>query len=804
MIAGLVDALHYAKRADAVAVLGALGDTELAAGIAGAELPLCVAVSDCVVERSEGTASLLALARRALVDETVADPDAVLRALLRLVDPAVDELFFRDDNALRSRAWLLRAVVRERRDANGRPVIAPAVERFLRKQVFGIERRLAGWDRPRPARIERLLLDAALWADDAGLVMFALPVGIRLRSLSGVARGVQTLRDFGMLDDLWTDGLRESIAESIAEAADDKPNHWYSQWQELLKFGDADSGTKPALAPRLFRSAGLLPSPDDTERWTTPGTASQHYALNWDEVLAVVGNSAQPTSRGLDEAAAREDVPEDVRAELEASYPRTVFWTARPTIATLICAALDELDLNPATRHFGMRELLRRGLLHGSLSAADAVEYAAPAADVLALAVPTPVGLAEYYTAKGKNGFAPHNARIPVQAEERYQADLRAAVVDAIGPDPDRWLKILTRVAAWEDSLTALLSAIDDGESLPTRRGHRWPRGADPAAVLLEIAPEGVVDRLLAAAAQADGNSERAAEPGGIPADRPVGPTGFDPGPNGIATDRPVSAAHRRIDPESRALLGVLTRILDRGPIPRRLLDHALGPQGTAAMRLAAARNPAATGGTLWRLADREPAEPRVLAAVYQHPLASRELRVAAMMRAEAAGGLYPGLVRRLMRRDAEPALLLPALESRTPEVLHTVLRQSGQAIATDRRIAAYARLAAAAGPEPVWALELERVGSLEHMHEAVSASMAAHSDAPLREAAAGTESPAPERVTRVWDAGFEHARPDTADRVRARLDGRPERWLRLLDTDPDLHGLLAKLEDGAKEGDAV
>jgi len=730
----------------------------------------------------------------------VADPDAVLRALLRLWDPAVDELFFRDDSALRSRAWVLRAVVRERRDANGRPMIAPEVERFLRRQVFRTEQRLAGWDRPRPARIERLLLDAALWADDAGLVMFALPVGVRLRSRSGVARGLQTLRDFGLLEDLWADGLREAIAEAV----DDKPNHWYSQWQELLKFGDAGPGAKPALAPRLFRSAGLLPSPDDTDRWTTPGTASQHYALNWDEVLAAIGNGARSTSRGLDEAAGREDVPEGVRAELEASYSRTVFWTARPTITTLICAGLGELDLNPAARHFGMRELLRRGLLHGSLSAADAVEYAVPAADVLALAVPTPVGLSEYYTAKGKNGFAPHNVRIPAQAEERYQADLRAAVADAIGPDPDRWIKVLTRVAAWEDSLTALLSAIDDGESLPTRRGHRWPRGIDPAAVLLEIAPEGVVDRLLSAAAQADSNSKQTAEPDSVPANRPAAGTGFAPEPNGIATDRPASAAHRRIEAETGALLGVLTRILDRGPIPRRLLDHALGPHGTAAMRLAAARNPAATGGTLWRLADREPAEPRVLAAVYLHPLASRELRVAAIVRAEAAGGLYPGLVRQLVRRDAEPALLLPALESRTPEVLHTVLSRGGQPIATDRRLAAYARLAAAAGPEPVWALELERAGSLEEMHEAVRASMAAHSDAPLHEAAAGTVSPDPERVTRVWDAGFDHARPDTADRVRTHLDDHPERWLRLSNPDTSLHSLLAKLEDEAEEGETV
>ncbi|NUR26998.1 MAG: hypothetical protein HOV83_14340, partial [Catenulispora sp.] len=565
-------------------------------------------------------------------------------------------------------------------------------------------------------------------------------------------------------------------------AAEPQPNHHrYSQWEELLRFGDADGAGNgyEDLPLRFFRPVVTLPPPDDADRWTAPGTASQHYELDWDRVLAfaaVVGagdedtQAAQATSRGLDEAAAREDVPDAVRSELEVSYPRSVYWTARPTFAHLICSTLDERDLNPAARHFGLRELLRRGLLHGSLSATQTVEFAAPASAVLALAIPVPPGLAEYHTAKGANSFAPHYSRIPSEAEERYQADLRAAAAAAIGPDPARWLKALTRVGAWDDSLTELVRAIDDGQGLPTRRAYRWPRGVDPAAVLLEIAPEGVVEALLAAAATA-----ATAAPAS--------------GSETAAAGRPA------VDPETRALLGVLTRILDRGPVPRRLLDYALGPHGTPAMRLAAARNPAATGGTLWRLADREPAEPRVLAAVYLHPLASRELRVAAIVRSEAAGGLDSALVRRLVARDADPALLVPALESRSPEVLHTVLRRGGESIGTDRRIAAYARLAAAAGPEPVWALELERAGSLERMHAAVRASMAAHSDAPLQEAAAGVETPRPERVTEAWDAAFEPVRPDTAERVRALLDGHPERWLRMVDTGVTLYALLAELE---------
>jgi hypothetical protein len=461
-------------------------------------------------------------------------------------------------------------------------------------------------------------------------------------------------------------------------------------------------------------------------------------------------------------------------------------------------------------RHFGTRELLRRGLLHGSLSAADAVAHGTPTADVLALALPTPPGLTEYYTAKGKNSFAPHFVHIPPEAEDRYQADLRAALAEAIGPEPQRWLKVLTRVAAWEGSMAELLDAIDAGAGLPLGRAHRWPRGVDPAAVLLEIAPGAVMDALLATGIHdTEASSPTTGETGEPPPTEPVraapltsdaatSPTTGETGqpsptePGSETAADPLAAATVAQPSESRALVGVLTRILDRGPVPPWLLDYALGPQGTPGMRLAAARNPASTVGTLWRLADREPAEPGVLAAVYLHPLASLELRIATVVRAEAVGGLYPGLVRRLVSRYAEPALLQPALESRDPELLHAVLRRSNRSLQTDRRIVAYARLAAAAGPEPVWALELERAGSLERMHEAVRASMAEHSDEPLRAVAVGDTRPEPERVGGDWDAAFQPSRPDTGDRVRALLDGRPELWLRLAEPGVTLDGLLA------------
>ena len=778
MVAGLIDALHFAHFDDTSAVLHGIGDAQVAEGIAQASLPLSVAVSDFVLEQPPSAAAV-ALARRALADETVADPDAVLRALLRLADPAVDEVLVRTVGK-RSRAWILAALVRDRRGADGRPVIAPGVKKFLRNQLARAERRHADRHSPMPARVETDLTVAACSADDLGLATTALPLAVHLRQVAAVVRGLRTLRDYGLLDDVWQDELRGRVTTVMAAGA----SYYAPWWETVLAFGDTGDDAELDKAPRPVRTESLPPV-EDADSWTAPNVGSQHYAMPWDGVLAyasVVGTgeewtqAGQATSRGLDEAAAREDVPRDVRELFEARYPRAVFWAARPDGETLRRAHAAAGSLNPAMRHFATRELLRRGLLHGSLSAAEAVAHAAPAADVLALALPTPPGLAEYYTAKGKNGFAPHFVTIPAQAEERYQAELRAAVVEAIGADAGRWLRVLTRVAAWEGSLGGpggpggLLEAVDAGAPLPARRAGRWPRGVDPAAVLLEVAPARVIGALVEAA-------------------------GF-----GAAEGHATTAPVRSSDPEGRALIGVLTRILDRGPGPRWLLDLALGPHGTPAMRLAAARNPAASVGTLWRLADREPAEPGVLAAVYQHPLASLELRIAAVVRSEAAGGIYPALVQRLVTRYAEPALLQPALESHDPELLHAVLRRSNRSLQSDRRIVAYARLAAAAGPEPVWALELERAGSLEKMHEAVRASMSEHSDEPLRVAATGIARPDPERVTALWDAGFQPTRPNTADLVRRHLDGRPERWMRLAEDGATLHGLLAEFESAEFE----
>lgn len=94
-------------------------------------------------------------------------------------------------------------------------------------------------------------------------------------------------------------------------------------------------------------------------------------------------------------------------------------------------------------------------------------------------------------------------------------------------------------------------------------------------------------------------------------------------------------------------------------------------------------------------------------------------------------------------------------------------------------RLRLYARLAELAGPEPVWAVELERVVVLDRMMPAVRASMASGDTAPLVLAVAQTPldaipGPADDRWSRTSDGR-------TPEEIaRAAFDGRPDRWLAL------------------------
>ena len=121
------------------------------------------------------------------------------------------------------------------------------------------------------------------------------------------------------------------------------------------------------------------------------------------------------------------------------------------------------------------------------------------------------------------------------------------------------------------------------------------------------------------------------------------------------------------------------------------------------------------------------------------------------------------------------------------PELLHQVV-----AAALDRADPAtltclYGALADAAGPEPVWALDLERAGRLDAVLPQVRASMAAGGAEPLLEAARQTPRRHWIDVLDPEQFGCQGLRAEAElDRtghfrlealVAAHLDGRPERW---------------------------
>jgi hypothetical protein len=303
--------------------------------------------------------------------------------------------------------------------------------------------------------------------------------------------------------------------------------------------------------------------------------------------------------------------------------------------------------------------------------------------------------------------------------------------------------------------------ADDAALPLPPRRAGRWPRGVDAAAVLLTLAPPKAADLFLA---------EAEASP---------------------------------------AVRGAVTRILDRGPIPLALLEYALGPQGTPEMRRALARNPESSFGLLVRLVEGFPAETEMLAVAYValgrwRPGAGGarsdvvdDLRARIILHSEANGGLHARLARLLRggqrSGQTELAELRPALASQNPVTLHTVLSRINGRVDPGTRSRAYASLAALAGPEPVWALELQRVGALERAAASVRASMAAGDIGPLVEAADLEGVPSYLRVAigEMWPAELDgldeldggageaesSAAEGTAELVRAELDGRPDRW---------------------------
>lgn len=345
-----------------------------------------------------------------------------------------------------------------------------------------------------------------------------------------------------------------------------------------------------------------------------------------------------------------------------------------------------------ASTHFRTRGALITGLMSGELDAADAVARTRPAVEVLGLLVPVD-GLTENYL----GGRAPRGLQVTRSEFEPWRRQLLAVVAALlerwIGADPDAWRALTMRAGVHLGSVVELVESVARPDSadpeLWAGRAPRWPRGVDGSAVLLAMAPPGIVEGFL----------ERCAT--------------------------------------SEASAGVLTRMLDRGPLHPLFVEYATGPLGTEAMRAALDRNPVYRITKLRERVLRERDDIAVLEQTYFQPGVDRALRIGLVRLTEAIGGFRPLFAARLESNKRDIEVMEPLLVSGDPQLVLWVLRRVNDRVRDPAmRWAGYAALARTAGPEPVWALEKERVGALSRMAEPVRESMATGSVEPILAAA--------------------------------------------------------------------
>lgn len=271
------------------------------------------------------------------------------------------------------------------------------------------------------------------------------------------------------------------------------------------------------------------------------------------------------------------------------------------------------------------------------------------------------------------------------------------------GHEVERWAQAVVAVDSWAGSLRSLLRQKPPETGGPPAHAvlgldeHLW-RGAN---ILLALAPPGTLAHIVARAAPATATSGNAADPNAV--------------------------RHAR----------TLVRIASHAPLSRGIVEHALNPEASARLRIELAGNPLTPNPTLLRLltfADREPA---IAAAMCRHECAPPAIRLAAYRKVDDP--VLRAKAGEILQRDADMVrrveLIATAADHEAPLVLG-LIRDAGPELPVEARLFAYARLARISGLEAVWALEMERTGSLEAMHPAVRASMASGSAVPLVEAA--------------------------------------------------------------------
>ncbi|NUR29037.1 MAG: hypothetical protein HOV83_24880 [Catenulispora sp.] len=371
-----------------------------------------------------------------------------------------------------------------------------------------------------------------------------------------------------------------------------------------------------------------------------------------------------------------------------------------------------------------LRTLALEALRAGTLTAEQVVEHTRPAALTVTLGVCTP------------DDYVRPGAR-------RATGDVRALIhrllSARLGDDPRRWSALLEASGGFGGTLTELLDGYEAQAPGGFRSFFASPRtDHNPQSLLLGLAPRHVAEQYLNTLDD-------------VPNPVPPGPAQYRWG-----------------------------WMLTSGPLTRPLVDHVLA-RGLPGQRRWLARNELSPDSALERIGTGNAQE--VLLRQVSPPRFRRAAfrafdRDPAQIRTWALNMLGD-------RRDQLLDLVWDLIDD------PVTLRQAVAAVSTradeDTLVCAYGALAFAAGPEPVWALELQRAGSLEQALPAVRDSLLTGTADPLVDAA--RKVPRRHWLDAVGDEDrrYQALRTDAElDRighfprealVAAHLDGHPERW---------------------------
>ncbi|NUR58136.1 MAG: hypothetical protein HOV87_05480 [Catenulispora sp.] len=405
-----------------------------------------------------------------------------------------------------------------------------------------------------------------------------------------------------------------------------------------------------------------------------------------------------------------------------------------PALAEYL-SALDEAEAAADNlRHLTvlrLRTTALDALRAGTLTAEQVVEHTRPALLTVALGVCTP----EEYVQPGAR---------------RATGDMRVLIRDRLlaelDTDPDRWSAVLNASGRFGGTLPELLrsresAAASDRRTEPVSGFRDFFGGLctqhNPHSLLLGLAPRAVAARYLES----------------IP---------------DLEQLHPRPSLHR------------WEWLLGGGPLTRPLVDHVL-TRGLAAQRRWLARNELSPDSVLEHIAPGHAAE--VLLRRVAPPLLRRAAFRSLKRDSRELGTWTHGITGE--HRDQVLDLVWELTDDAV--LLRQVITAVASRLDEPALLCAYGALAFASGPEPVWALELQRTGSLDAALPAVRDSLLTGSAGPLIDAA--LQVPRRHWLDTLSDEDHRYQALRTEaelDRtghfpreelVAAQLDGRPDRW---------------------------